>query len=143
MDKKWEEKVLEASKRENEEQEDLFLTLVDQVRGKSNLEIAKILMKTFQSKPDYGTQERVISVLATFDDRTVTQAILEELPRLVKEAPEWAEDLVGPEVDNRPDLLINVLKLMNDPIQDSFKTLLSDKDFQSFYPNAIEIIKSL
>jgi hypothetical protein len=96
-------------------------------------------MKTFSDTPDYGTQKRVVSTLATADDQIVTQAILEELPRLVKEAPEWAEALVGLEVDKRPELLQKVASQMPESVRKALRELLAKKDFQDFYPGACRI----
>lgn len=101
MNTEWEKNLLEASKRTNEDEEKEFLRLVDQAEGNCSIETVRILMKTFSAKPDYGTQERVESVLATAEAEDVTKGILEELPRLIAEAPEWAESLIGLEVDNR------------------------------------------
>lgn len=131
----WETKLLEASKRTNEDEEKEFLRLVDQVEGNCSLKIVRILMKTFSAKPDYGTQERVDSVLATAKAKDVTAGILEELPRLIAEAPEWAVSLVGMEVDNRLELLISVAKGMPDNVKDCLCQLIQSESFLDFYPN--------
>lgn len=64
MDIDWADAVLSASQRRDEAEEDCFLALVDQADGRCTLEVARVLMKTFSDVPDYGTQERVRSVLA-------------------------------------------------------------------------------
>ena len=139
MNKDWKQRLLATAKRRDEGQEDEFIQLVDQAKGQCTLEVARTLMKTFSDSPDYGTQERVVSVLASANERDVTTAILEELPRLLKEAPEWAENLVGPEVDNRPALLQSVVEEVSDDIRQSLRVLLSKEDFIDFYPNAKNI----
>jgi len=139
MDADWAKKLLHASTRASEREQEEFLGLVDQACGVCTLETARLLMTTFSDKPDYGTQEKVVSTLATADDQIVTQAILEELPRLVKEAPEWAESLVGLEVDKRPELLQKVASQMPERVRKALRELLADKDFQDFYPGACRI----
>lgn len=139
MDTDWATKLLKASKRSNEIEQEQFLTLVNQVADKCTLDTARTLMKTFSDKPDYGTQETVIRVLATSDNKIVTQVILEELPRLMQEAPEWAKSLVGVEVDTRPKLLQMVVSKMSDEVKKALRTLLNDEDFQDFYPNSRNI----
>jgi hypothetical protein len=99
----------------------------------------KSVMKIFSDQPDYGTQETVIRVLATSDDKIVTKVMLEELPRLMQEAPEWAKSLVGVEVDTRPKLLQMVLSQMPEEVKKALRTLLNDADFQDFYPNSRHI----
>jgi hypothetical protein len=139
MDADWAKKLLHTSQRASEKEQEEFLALVDQACGVCTLEIARMLMKTFSDTPDYGTQERVVRTLATADDQIVTQAILEELPRLVKEAPEWAEALVGLEVDRRPELLQRVASTMPESVRKALRELLADKDLQDFYPGACSI----
>ena len=86
--------------------------------------------------PDYGTQERVESVLATAKAEDVTRGILEELPRLMAEAPEWAESLVGVEFDNRLELLASISAGMPDNIKDCLRQLTQSEEFIDFYPEA-------
>ena len=136
MNTEWEKKLLEAAKRSNEEQEQEFLRLVDQVEGNCPLAVVRVLMKTFSAEPDYGTQERVESVLATAKPEDVTQAILEELPRLMVEAPEWAESLVGVEIDNRLELVSSIAAGMPDNIKDCLRQLTQSEEFIDFYPAA-------
>lgn len=140
MEKNWAEKLLSASKRANEKQQKEFLCLVDQANNLCTLDVARILMKTFSSSPDYGTQERVESILATADPEIVTQAILEELPRLWKEAPEWAESLIGLEVEKRQELLQRVASTMPEHVKNALRQLINDSNFKEFYPNAMNIV---
>ena len=139
MDRKWTLRILKATLRENSDVEEEFLSLVDEVEGYCTLEVARVLMKTFSDRADFGTQESVVSVLASTVDKDVTQAILEELPRLVCEAPEWAETLIGAEVDQRPELLFSVAKSMPTDVKDSLRHLLESKSFRDYYPIENEI----
>lgn len=139
MEANWTDKLLKASRRSGEGEEKEFLRLVDQAFGVCSLEIARVLMKTFSEKPDYGTQERVISALASAEAEDVAQAMLEELPRLVEEAPRWVESLIGLEVEKRPALLQKVALRMPQETKKVLRKLLSDKAFQNFYPEAKKI----
>jgi hypothetical protein len=113
-----------------------FLFLLDQVEGRCSLEVARVLMKSFTSTPDFGTQERVVSVLASAVKSDAVTAMLEELPRMIVEAPEWAEVLIGQEVDRRPELLAKLARGSSADVQQSLQHLLADADFREFYPNA-------
>lgn len=143
MNKEWEIKFLAVLGRESEQEEKEFLKLLDQTKDNLNLEVMRVLMRSFTNKPDYGTQERVINVMSNGEDELVIQAILEELPRLVVEAPEWAEALIGPEVDNRPTVLSKVALKMPIEIRRALMELLKSKDFQDFYPSANKVTLSL
>lgn len=138
LDLRWKKEVLEASKRISKDYEEKFLKLVDQANNKCDLETAEILLKTFTNTPDYGTQERVINVLSTAKDEVVIQAVLKELPRLAKEAPEWAESLIATELAKRPALLTKLAKNMDEEIRNVLLNLVHSKDFQEFYPEAKE-----
>lgn len=140
MNKDWEERLLEASKRSCEDEEKEFLRLVDMATDNCSLDTVRSLMKTFSSQPDYGTQERVESVLATAKAEDVARAILEDLPRLMNEAPEWAESLIGIEIDNRLDLFSSTAAEMPANIKDCLRRLISSDDFLDFYPVAKKLI---
>jgi hypothetical protein len=137
MNRQWAVDLLAASERKDEAQEKEFLRLVDEVEGIVTLEVARVLMKTYSDKPDYGTQERVESVLAGAKPEIVTQAILEELPRLIKDSPEWADSLVGTEVEFRPQLLERVAGKMSEEIKSALRSIVSRSDFKEFHPNAM------
>lgn len=136
MNEKWKAQFLDASLRGDARQEQEFLSLVDQVDRCCSLEVARVLMKSFTASPDFGTQERVVSVLASADKSDAVTAILEELPRLLVEAPEWAEVLVGQEVDRRPELISQLANRLSTDVQNALRKLLADKDFRELYPAA-------
>ena len=136
MNADWERKLLEAAKRANEAEEKEFLRLVDMAEGNCSLGNVRSLMKTFSNKPDYGTQERVESVLATARAEDVNRGILEELPRLMDEAPDWAECLVGAEIDNHFELRSLIAADLPDKIKDCLRQLTQSDEFIVFYPAA-------
>jgi hypothetical protein len=136
LDTTWESQLLAASMSRENADLGVFLDLVDQSAGRVSLQVARVLMKTFSDKPDYGSQERVVGVLATAAPEVALQAELEELPRLLLEAPEWAEALIGEEVEHRPGLLRKVARKLSPTIQASLRQLLTQPEFAEFFPNA-------
>jgi hypothetical protein len=140
MDKKILEEILATKERCTEEEEQRFLELVEKTSGNCDIEVARVLMKTFSSKPDYGTQEDVICSLSTGGHEIFIQAMLEELPRLRLEAPDWVECLLGPEIDNRFDLLKKIVQKMPQNIKNVLKEIISDKNFCDDFPNAKKLI---
>ena len=136
MDEKWKQRFLEAMRRRDVTEEQEFLSLVDQVEGNCPLDVARVFMKSFSDTPDFGTQERVVSQLASAEKSDAITAILDELPRLLVEAREWAAVLVGQEVDRRPELLVQLARQSSPDVRQALLTLLADDDFRDFYPNA-------
>src|SRR5438046_2103309 len=98
MDKVILERILATQTRKDETEEKEFLNLVDSVVGHCDLETARVLMKTFSSRPDYGTQESVMDAILSAGRDIYIQVILEELERLRLEAPEWIPCLLGSEL---------------------------------------------
>lgn len=136
MTPNWEKQLLAASLRDSEEKENQFLSLVDEAENNVDLSVAKTLMKTFTNKPDFGTQERVESVLATANPEIQVRAVLEEMPRLVLEAPEWAETLLGQELEHRSSLVVLVMSSLSQNTVAAIRTVASKPEFASFYENA-------
>lgn len=132
----WENQLLAASSRDSEQQEHEFLSLVDEVANNVDLEIARVLMKTYLAKPDFGTQDSVESVLATGTPEIVVRAVLEEMPRLTSEAPEWAVTLLGQELEHRPALLLAAMEVMPNEVKAAVTAVASDSEFLEFYANA-------
>jgi hypothetical protein len=140
MNKKWENAFLNCITRENSDQEKEFLELLDTLpEDYFNYEIAQLLMKSFLAKEDYGVQERVISSLAGFDTIIRIRVLLEELPRLLKETPDWAAVLLGQEVDNNPNSIVDAARVCSPLILVALHKILSDVEFSNFYPNASQV----
>ena len=94
MDKAWKENVLRLAYSGSEQDEREYVALIYQAEGQVTLEIARVLLQTFRDEPDYGVQESAVAVLASANQEVYAQALLEELPRLLREAPEWAASLI-------------------------------------------------
>ena len=143
MTPNWKDRILELKHRTTEAEDAEFVTLVSEATGKCTYEIAKILMLTFTGDQDYGVQECVTSVLASAQSEVRARVLLEELPRLLEEAPKWAEDLVGEEVEFRPLLLASIAKEMSQVVKSDLRRLLTQSSFAKFYPNAEQVMQLL
>lgn len=133
---KWKKDMLYYSKRENDNDEERFLRLVDQAEDCCTFEVAYVLMETFSDRPDYGTQERVISVLSTLSEEDFVTVILCSLPKLIKSAKEWAKSLMSGEIFNNFNIVQKIILKQNTDVKNSFLELLQDNDFISFVPEA-------
>lgn len=96
-------------------------------------------MRTFSGAPDYGTQERVCCVLASATPEVLLHALLEEIPRLVREAPQWAESLLCTEIEFRATMLEHALLQAKAEVQSAVLSIVSNRDFQAFQPKAVAI----
>jgi len=141
-DPAWQLALQVAAVRDSEKRTEQFLELVDRASGRICRETARALLATFSGRPDYGTQERVCSVLATGDPSLVLDAILEELPRLIEQAPDWAEVLFGGEVHWRPAETSAAIRRASPEARRVAIRLLKRPDFARFYPNSGEVLGS-
>jgi hypothetical protein len=136
----WSDQLLAASARQTTEQERDFLNLVDEVNGRVTPAIAQVLMATFSATPDHGTQERVLSVLASAPDTMRVRAILGEMPRLVAEAPEWAEALLCQLLEHDLAIVRSQLSSAAASVRFAVRTVAARPDFQSFQPAAKSLL---
>lgn len=132
----WRERFLKAASVSPSKRGAEFIELVDEVDGRCSLDVARVLMSSFGRAEDFGTQEAVVSVLASASKSDAIRAILEELPRLVMEAPEWADVLIGQEVERRPELLLSIVQTMSKDISEILSCVVNGKDFVDLYDNA-------
>lgn len=139
----WKTRILRLKHRTTQADNKELVALVYEAAGECTPEVAKTLMQTFTGEEDYEVQESVASVLASASPEIYHAALLEELPRLLDEAPQWAEDLVGHEVEFRPLLLASAAKKMNEIIKASLVQLLTTSSFTQFYPNAEQVVREL
>ncbi|WP_010304030.1 hypothetical protein [Candidatus Odyssella thessalonicensis] len=135
------DKLLLYSPRETEEQVNNFVDIVENLQGKVDCVVAHALMKTFSQAPDYGTQESVMSTLASGDPSVVTKAILEEIPRLVKEAPRWADTLMINQYLFNKEQVLSILKDCPMPIKNAVLKAINKPEVLSFEPKIKELIE--
>lgn len=139
MDRDWKERVLRLRHHSTEAEAREYVALVDQALGNCTSEVADVLLLTFTSEEDYGVQESVVSALGTAEPEVYHVALLKALPRLLREAPEWAEILVGREVHFAPFLLTSTANHMDREVKEVLVSLITQPDFIEFYPNAVEV----
>ena len=132
----WRDKLLACSARETPEQQASFLRLVDMVYGSVTPDVAQVLVATFTIKADVGTQERVCSILAGAPVDTRVAAILDELPRLMREAPIWADTLMGSLVRHDLMALKRHLHFASVETRQAVRALLARNEFRDLNPEA-------
>lgn len=139
MEEKWKDRVLRLSHYRTDAEAREYVALIDQTLGRCTPEVSDVLLQTFTSKDDFGVQESVVSVLGTAETDVYHAALLKALPRLVREAPKWADVLVGREVHFSPMSLIAMANCMDKQIREALVGLITQPDFVEFYPNATEV----
>jgi hypothetical protein len=129
MDKKWAELLLRAAQRADEADEREFARLVKDVEAQCDADAARVLMKTFSGREDFATQELVSSALASCSPRDFVSALLEELPRLTAECPEWAHILVSDAIRADANELIEGAKSAPPEARECLRKVLVDNKF--------------
>lgn len=120
------------------------MELVLSAQGSCDLEDCRVLLRTyFDDLEDYGTQETVSAVIFSAGEEVALEAILYELPELMRRAPTWAHALVNPEVLIRPDLVLKVGRKANPEQARAMKKLLEDLVARSGNTNAARLIGEL
>jgi hypothetical protein len=130
----WASELHRASGRSSAEQDAEFLRLVDAAHNCVSSGVAAALMRTFSALPDYGTQERVCSVLASGSPTVVIQALLSEMPRLAHEAVEWAGSLLCTELEHRASLLVQLVLTAHPQVKSAVLSIVSTAEFREFQP---------
>ena len=139
MRQNWAEELLAVSERSDENQLKLFRSLVDEVVGKCNIDVARTLMKTFTSNPDHSwTQEGVYNVLSSAETGVYLQALLEELPRLVSEVPLWAEVLFV-RAQFKPEMVRDIAQRMPRSVRRALREVVSAPSIEPPEFDRIEI----
>lgn len=130
MDGKWEEQLLKASKGHGSKEDALrFAELLDRVPTKLDEHTAAVLMKTFSSEPDYGTQEEVVGILQEAPSTVRASVLLDELPRLMAHAREWAYELVGDELRHNAKTLVAAARSKPQDVLRALADLHRDEEF--------------
>ena len=118
---------------------ELFRSLVDEVVGKCNIDVARTLMKTFTSNPDHSwTQEGVYNVLSSAETGVYLQALLEELPRLVSEVPLWTEVLFV-RAQFKPEMVRDIAQRMPRSVRRALREVVSAPSIEPPEFNRTEI----
>ena len=138
----WKDRIYQLDYRHNPEDARAFVALVDNLVGKVDLDTARLLMKTFIDEPDYGVQESVIAALSSAASDVRVQAILEDLPRLQREAPDWTIDLLSNEIDLHPSVVSRIARELGEPYRSALEESLSDEGFARHHRNAKSVISA-
>ncbi len=133
MTSAWKVKILQLLHRDTYEQDVEFVGLVNMALDKCDLETCKTLMKTFVTDDDFGVQESVVSVLSSAKIGDYQTALLEELPRMLIDAPEWSEVLVERELKYHFNRFRETFASVSSDAQISLQKLLQRDCFRKEY----------
>jgi len=128
MTEEWKSSVLQLAYRTTEADDFKFVSLVDMAIGKCDLDTCRILIRTFVTDDDYGVQESVVSALSSARTEDYCLALVEDLPRMVNDAPEWAEVLLEREVKNNPDSLRKALDGVSTSIRAFYASFITSRN---------------
>jgi hypothetical protein len=120
-----------------------FVALIQTFKNTLNLDDVRVLMKTFTGEDDYGVHECVVSILESIDRHIYFQALLEELPRLIRDTPGWAESLVGIAINFHPEDMAKAYHSANLENRRVLLDYISMEPFISEYPKALILLKLL
>lgn len=118
-----------------------LIALLDQSTSNLDNITLKRLLEIYTSALDWDIQERIESILSEVDKEMWVRVLLEEMPRLLSDAPEWAVSLLGEEIEHRFPVVQKSLSIMPLEVQHSVKSILKSDDFKSFYSNAESLFK--
>ena len=122
-----------------DEQEKLLAALEDPASPAAEMldtKNLKLLLSICTSTLDWETQERVEALLARADPETWTVTVLEEMPRLLDEAPAWAVSLLGDAIENNLPLVQQCLDSMPATTRQAVREVMAHDDFTAFYAGA-------
>lgn len=71
-----------------------YIELLDSVNGDEGLNIAKAIIKSMQAKQDYGAYQTTQRTLGRFPSEIYIDALISELPCLIKNNSDWAGELL-------------------------------------------------
>lgn len=122
MTNEWKNRILQLRYWQDEKEALEYVRLVDLAAHNCDLDTCNILMRTFVTDEDFGVQESVVSVLSSAKIEDYQRALLEELPRLILDAPEWSEVLVERELTHH----LNQFKETQKLISSSARTCINE-----------------
>lgn len=135
MTNEWKARILRLRYWEIEDEALEFVSLVDMAEDKCDLETCRILMKTFVTEEDYGVLESVNRVLSTAKPQDRQRALLEELPHLVVDTPEWAESLIESELRFDLDSFRETVRNVHPQLRETLNQVLVRESFREQFPN--------
>lgn len=135
MTDEWKRRILELRYRKTEPEDLEFVSLVDMAEDNCDFATCQILMKTFVTDEDYEVQESVISVLSTAKPQDRQLTLLEELPRIMVDAPDHADDLVGNEIRFYLDSFKETVRGIQPHLREVLNQILVRDSFRKQFPN--------
>jgi hypothetical protein len=71
-----------------------YVELVDAITGEEGVAVARALIRSYQVKDDYGAYGHTYHALGRFPTPLFVEALLRELPDLIRRQPDWAGDIL-------------------------------------------------
>ena len=71
-----------------------YVELVEAVTGDEGLAVARALIRSYQVEDDYGAYGHTYHALGRFPRPVFVEALLRELPDLIRRQPDWAGDIL-------------------------------------------------
>jgi len=135
------DKIPEDPEFNSTDQERQLIALLDQ--STSNLDDIRLkaLLEKYTLTLDWDTQERIENILSEVDKEMWVRIVLEEMPRLLSDAPEWSVSLLGEEIEHRFQMVQESLSIMPLEVQHAVECVLKSDDFRSFYSNTGSLFK--
>lgn len=79
---------------ERENRFNRYLELLDSINGTEGIYFARAIIKSMQADSDYGAYQTTQRVLGKFPSQIYIEAIILELPDLIKNNSEWAGEIL-------------------------------------------------
>jgi hypothetical protein len=134
MDSDWKKRILELRYWDDEEEAREYLELVGRAKYRCDLDTCRSLMKTFVTDEDFEVQESVISVLSTAKPQDRQLALVEELPRIMVDAPDHAADLVENEIRFHFDTFKETVRDIQPTLKEALNQILKRESLIQQFP---------
>jgi len=79
---------------EREQRFNRYIELLDSIKGDEGLGTAKAIIKSMQAEQDYGAYQTTQRTLGKFPSEIYIEALISELPSLIKNNSNWAGELL-------------------------------------------------
>lgn len=135
MDNDWKKRVLELRYWKDKQEALEYASAVDEATYRCDLDTCRTLMKTFVTDEDYEVQESVISVLSSAKPQDRQLALLEELPRIMVDTPDHADDLVENEIRFHFDSFKETVRSIEPHQREALDHVLRRDVFRQQFPN--------
>ncbi len=104
---------------ERENRFNRYIELLDSVTGNEGVDIASAIIKSMQAEDDYGAYQTAQGALGQFPSKVYVEAMISELPNLIKKNREWAGELLCGLANSEGTEYSEVLSIFNNALVNS------------------------